>query len=306
MNHLVGLDVGEAVPSDDAEIEALRDFTAVHEAARSASWPADAAPAYRIDPSVLGTDGWRPLDSHTLLRFLRADKRHGEHNPGASTARLRNALAWRVRIGADGLLSSPPPGLESYRRYRIRRWVGRCHMNRPVMFERLGQFLGCGNTTAFGANEWLSFYTWDLEGHFMQMREASEATATAVSGYLFIGDLAGMGAIWRHMRNVVPLLKQLTKEVESNYPEIAGPIVLFNAPRIFAGAYRLVRPFLDPITADKIEVHAGVPLDRLLELMPPEAIPAEYGGCSEAEYPLTEYATAADDAGTTSSPRYKI
>ena len=47
MNHLVGLDVGEAVPSDDAEIEALRDFTAVHEAARSASWPADAAPAYR-------------------------------------------------------------------------------------------------------------------------------------------------------------------------------------------------------------------------------------------------------------------
>ena len=94
MNHLVGLDVGEAVPSDNAEIEALQDFTAVHEAARSASWPADAAPAYRIDPSVLGADGWRPLDSHTLLRFLRADKRHGELNPGASAARLRNALAW--------------------------------------------------------------------------------------------------------------------------------------------------------------------------------------------------------------------
>ena len=120
------------------------------------------------------------------------------------------------------------------------------------------------------------------------MRQASEAASRAVSGFVFCADLAGLGAIWRHMHNVVPLLKTLTKEVESHYPEIAGPIVLFNAPKLFAAAYRLVRPFLDPITAEKIEIHAGVPLPRLLAIMPAEAIPPEYGGRSEAEYPQTE------------------
>tara|TARA_B100000780_G_C20908155_1_gene361533 strand:+ start:326 stop:508 length:183 start_codon:yes stop_codon:yes gene_type:complete len=47
--------------------------------------------------------------------------------------------------------------------------------------------------------------------------------------------------------------------VEAHFPEIVDHVVLFNAPRIFASIFPLVKAFMDPITAAKTEVHAGVP-----------------------------------------------
>ena len=44
------------------------------------------------------------------------------------------------------------------------------------------------------------------------------------------------------------------------------------APAMFAGIYNnLCKPWMDPTTAAKVEIHAGVPTERLLELMPPYA-----------------------------------
>ena len=44
------------------------------------------------------------------------------------------------------------------------------------------------------------------------------------------------------------------------------------APAMFAGMYNnLCKPWMDPTTAAKVEIHAGVPTERLLELMPPYA-----------------------------------
>jgi hypothetical protein len=49
----------------------------------------------------------------------------------------------------------------------------------------------------------------------------------------------------------------------------------------------MVKVFMDPITAAKIEVHAGVPTARFLQLMPASSLPAEYGGTCELAYPKT-------------------
>ena len=71
-------------------------------------------------------------------------------------------------------------------------------------------------------------------------------------------------------------------QVEAHFPEIVDHIVLVNAPRVFASAFPLVRAFMDPITAAKIEVHARVPSSRLLQLMPNETLPSDYGGTAPA------------------------
>ena len=66
-----------------------------------------------------------------------------------------------------------------------------------------------------------------------------------------------------------------------------GNIVIFNAPRIFASVFPMVKAFMDPITAAKIEVYASVPTERLQVLMDAGAIPSEYGGTNTAPYPQT-------------------
>ena len=40
----------------------------------------------------------------------------------------------------------------------------------------------------------------------------------------------------------------LTKQVEAHFPEIVDHVVLFNAPRVFASIFPLVKAFMDPIT----------------------------------------------------------
>ena len=45
---------------------------------------------------------------------------------------------------------------------------------------------------------------------------------------------------------------------------------------------------LDPVTMEKVELHAGVPTERFLELMPAAVLPECYGGANSAtSYPET-------------------
>ena len=285
MNHLVGA-LPLANPIEQVitagEAEPLAKFKAAYMAHADAD---KAEPVWTISPESLPESGWRALDDVTLLRFLRADMRKGVFYPETSMARLLHALAWRKRMGSDALLAQPAD--DAYEHMRIRRWVGFDKQGRPVQFERLGKFLSSGNAKAFTAEEWLAHYARDLETTFEQMRAGSIAKGSAVTNYLFCADFAGGGGIMWHLGSTVQLLKLLTKEVEANFPEMVGNILIFNAPRIFATLFPMVKAFMDPITAAKVEVYSGVPTERLLALMPPEALPQEFGGRSTAPFPQT-------------------
>lgn len=298
MNHLAGLDVPNPGVKDGEEA-ALAAFKKEHNAHKDAD--SSATPTWAIEPDALPESGWRSLDDYTLLRFLRADERGGKFDGVASRERLTRALAWRKEMRLDATLATPPPRHDEYLELRVRRWVGLDHKARPVQFELLGAFLASGNVRAFAGGEWLAHYARDVEQTFERMREASEKSGTAVCGYLFIADLEGFGlGSVGQLRAVVPLLKLLTKEVESHFPEIVDAIVLFNAPRVFATAFPLVKAFMDPITAAKIEVHAGVPSARLLELMPSATLPANYGGTASA-LPRTKLWSAQPQGATDGS-----
>lgn len=90
-------------------------------------------------------------------------------------------------------------------------------------------------------------------------------------------------SIWK----VIPLLKAY-KAVEEYYPEIASTIVLFNVPKVATFFYKVVRSFLDPVTAAKISLYSTAEYDEVFSsLMPLNAIPEEYGGTSKVTYPET-------------------
>jgi len=188
---------------------------------------------------------------------------------------------------ATGVTKLCPRDLQRYQKLRVRVFVGRDRKDQPVLFERLGHFLGSGVCDHFSEDEWIRLYIWDLERHFVEMRKASVDCGRAITRFTYVADAEGItsGIMNRAVWRVMPLLKALTRAVEEHYPEIADKIVLFNVPRIASVFYRAVRAFLDPVTAEKIELHSGIPTGEFERIMSPSVIPVEYGGTNDVEYP---------------------
>ena len=68
-----------------------------------------------------------------------------------------------------------------------------------------------------------------------------------------------------------------------HYPERSLCIFVVNVPRWFNMAWRIVRPFLDPVTLEKVRIVRGASKvrDALLERIAPSELPKEYGGESQ-------------------------
>lgn len=255
------------------------------------------------DDPQLPPSGWRPLDDATLYRFLAADRKKNSFDVDASYERLLSAMKFRKDNGVDLIvreivarassssLSLPPlpPVVAKCQRLRVAIWAGVDRQHRPVVFERLGEFFSSGNAKAVSEDDWIRAYLYFLEQHFYEMRVSAIASGKSITRFSFYADFQGVvsSIMSRKIWSVTPLLKALVNAVECHYPEIADRIVLFNVPRIASVAFRVVKAFLDPVTAEKIEVFSGVPLERFKEEMLVEVIPKEYGGANEMEYPNT-------------------
>ena len=172
---------------------------------------------------------------------------------------------------------------------RVAIWAGTDYNSRPVVFERLGQFFSSGNATLMTEEEWEESYLYFLETHFCKMRQISMRSGVAVDRIVYFADFSGVvsSIMNRKIWKVIPLLKRLVKKVENHYPEIVDHITLFNVPTIASAAYNIVKGFLDPVTADKIELFSGVPYERFHELIGEDVIPKEYGGMNDIDYPQT-------------------
>ena len=208
--------------------------------------------------------------------------------------RLIAALEFRKEYKSDIIVnnlvsSNVPLEVQKCQRYRIGIWAGVDHQFRPVVFERLGQFFSSGNATKTSQEEWMASYLYFLETHFAKMRESAQSNGTVVDRIAYFADFQGVvtSIFNRQIWKVIPLLKVLVKAVECHYPEIVDHIILFNVPRVASAAYNIVKGFLDPVTAEKIELHAGLPIDRFKEMMSVDVIPLEYGGKNEIAYPET-------------------
>ncbi len=256
--------------------------------------------AYVIPHDGLAPSGMRHLDDVTLYRYLLADRRSdGTYDPDESYRRLLSALEFRKRAQCDDIVrrldsvrdDAIPPTVRKCQRLRVGIWAGTDRERRPVVFERLGQFLSSGNVSRADRDDWTTSYLYFLETHFAKMRESASSSGAVVDRIVYFADLQGVygsiinGRIWK----VVPLLKALTRTVECHYPELVDHITLFNVPRAASAVYSVVRGFLDPVTAGKIELHPGVPHGRFAELLPEDVVPVEYGGRNDVEYPQTAY-----------------
>jgi hypothetical protein len=111
---------------------------------------------------------------------------------------------------------------------------------------------------------------------FARMQESSARCGRPVTTQTLVYDMAGL-SLWPDPAGLA-LFKDVMHIDATFYPECLGKHFIINAPFIFSAIWRLVRSWLDPVTAGKIVILGSNYREKLLEVIAPEQLPAEYGG----------------------------
>jgi hypothetical protein len=99
-------------------------------------------------------------------------------------------------------------------------------------------------------------------------------------------------------------VKFMIKCFEANYPESLGSVLVYKAPWIFQGIWKIIRGWLDPVVAGK--VHFASHVDELQEWIPKDQIIKEAGGDEDYKYEYPEPKDGENDRMADSASREKI
>ena len=80
----------------------------------------------------------------------------------------------------------------------------------------------------------------------------------------------------------IPSIQGDIQVLQNYYPECLGQCFIVDAPWIFYGIYKIVRSFLDPVVAAKIEL---IKSSEIIKFVHPSMVPKRYvGGCDPTEF----------------------
>jgi hypothetical protein len=94
-----------------------------------------------------------------------------------------------------------------------------------------------------------------------------------------IMDMKGVGV--SRIPSVYGYVKQASAISQDHYPERLGHLYIINAPWGFSGVFNFIKGFLDPVTVAKIHVLGSSYQSELLNQVPKENLPKQFGGTCE-------------------------
>lgn len=169
------------------------------------------------------------VDVKCAMRFSKARKGH----LAKAEAFLEADLKWRKEFQPDTIRQENIPNSLPSGNWRV---VGAADgTGFPVLFINLALW----NPNDYDVEEYGRYAAYFLE-HMCKMGER----------FIVVFDMKG----WKlshgfHMRKI----KRLITTLQDHYPERLERALLFRAPGIFAGAWAVIKGFVDPDTAEKIK-----------------------------------------------------
>jgi len=195
-------------------------------------------------------------DDAKLLRFLRAR----DFNVSKAIDMLQKAIIWRKEYGAEDIK------LENVRHIIERGEVcpnGIDKFGRPLIFAnmkyhdpKLGPLL-------------LQYQVYYIENLTKQMGDSLD-TFTSIFN---LEGFSNKNIDFNHTFNMINVF-------QNYYPERLGICFVINAPWFFGTIWKIVKPWLDKITASKIFFLDADYKERFKELIDEQFIPPEHGGKS--------------------------
>ena len=99
-------------------------------------------------------------------------------------------------------------------------------------------------------------------------------------------------------------VKFMIKCFEANYPESLGCILVYKAPWVFQGIWKIIKGWLDPVVATK--VHFASTVEELQTWIPRSRIMKELGGDEDYVYAYVEPTQEENSSMDDIEPREKI
>lgn len=204
--------------------------------------------------------------TEALNRFLKAR----DWNVDKAHKMLIDCLNWRVQNEIDNILAKPILPAELYRKIRDSQLVGMSGYSKeglPVVA------IGVGQSTYDKA----SVHSY-VQSH-IQMNEyrdrvilplASKKFGRPISTCIKVLDMTGLRL---SALNQIKLLTVISTIDDLNYPEKTDTYYIVNAPYIFSGCWKVVKPLLQERTRKKIQVLQGCGRDELLKIMDYASLP---------------------------------
>lgn len=232
------------------------------------------------------------VDVGTAMRFLRARK----FNLEAAVASYKAYSAFREERGIDRLVGERDKREdEQFLRVMPHKFAGVDTKGRPLYIERTGRTNFKALIKEHGTEKMIVRHILQMEMLFEQTRKESRATGRYVEGVFFIMDLKGLGLNRTRHKSVQELLKTCSKLDKDFYPGIMARMFIVNPPSIFPTIWKFVQPMLGSSAKARITLAGNNFRKILLEVIPADQLPKEYGGSSEVTVPMLAVADDDDD-----------
>ncbi|KAG0654463.1 cytosolic factor, phosphatidylinositol/phosphatidylcholine transfer protein [Maudiozyma exigua] len=219
------------------------------------------------------------LDDSTLLRFLRARK----FDIALAKEMFENCEKWRKEYGTNTILEDfhydeKPLVAKFYPQYYHKTDKD----GRPCYFEELGAVNLPEMTKITTEERMLKNLVWEYESVAkFRVPACSRAAGYLVETSCTIMDLKGISISSAY--SVLNYVREASYISQNFYPERMGKFYMINAPFGFSTAFRLFKPFLDPVTVSKIFILGSSYQKDLLKQIPAENLPVKFGGKSEVD-----------------------
>lgn len=213
-----------------------------------------------------------PPPEELPLRFLRA----GKGDPAEGWRRYQATLSWRHQHGINHILTDPHPHFDLIKRNYPHYYHLRGRNGEPVFFEQPPktnlQAMKDGGVVLEGLLHHYAMVT-EFQWQFVERDDFARS--------ITVLDLEGM-RMRDFVGECVEYVRKCSEFTGQHFPERAGFVFVINVPGWFAMIWNVVKPMVDEVTLKKISILRGKNeiFEALLEKIPIENIPPEYGGQS--------------------------
>ncbi|KAL6233378.1 hypothetical protein BDW75DRAFT_192484 [Aspergillus navahoensis] len=225
-------------------------------------WTTVPTTAAKNAPTAPITDDERMfLTRECLLRYLRATK----WNASEAVARLQRTLTWRREYGIEKLT---PDYISIENETGKQVLLGYDIHGRPCLY------LLPSNQNTEKSDRQVQHLVFMLERAIDLMPADQETLALIVD---YSQTKSGQNASIGQAKDTVHFL-------QNHYPERLGRALVINMPFIIMGFFKIITPFLDPVTREKLKFN-----EKLSNHVPPAQLMKSVGGDVEFKYDHAAY-----------------
>lgn len=207
--------------------------------------------------------GGEPVDEACFRRWLQADN----YSLTKAEARLRAHAEWRIEYVPEGRIDeSEVSGEEAMQKAFL---PGMNKLGQPTIYVIARKHDANGQNL----EECKRYMCYSLDRAFEQAnRDLNPDCKVCI-----IFNLRGCGL--KNFNRAV--LMAVFDTLRNHYPERIGSLWFFDAPTIFWGLWKVISPFIDPETSQKVKFVSANASEDLVALFDPEKLPKELGGAAE-------------------------